>query len=492
MQRRTFLGGVAVAGLAAPWLQAWSAVDMASAPVGLPLLASDLLPAGATLRELPKLANSSSTPGHFQATLTAAPLTLPLIPGHASTEFWAYNDSLPGPLIELFEGDMVEITFINNLKQPSTIHWHGLPIPPEQDGNPHDPVPPGGRHTYRFNLPQGSAGTYWYHPHPHQYTAEQAYRGLAGPLLVRSRKDPLAELPERLLVVSDLKLDRYAAIAPNDSNDWMNGREGQFALVNAQRQPVLPFDAGGRERWRVWNACSARYLQLTLPGSTLTLVGTDGGLLEAPQPVQAEYLLAPAQRIELIVDAGSLRDRIELNANIYSRGKMGDVEPDKVMSLLTVDFTAVRTTALAALPGRLGSVADLGPVVAHKQVVFSEKMNMANGTHRMQFLINDQEYDMGRVDLVSKINEVELWELVNRSDMDHPFHLHGTQFQVVERELGGVITPAPFRAWQDTVNLRSNEIVRIKTVQRWSGLRMFHCHILEHEATGMMGQLKVV
>ncbi|MHC8309826.1 multicopper oxidase family protein [Pseudomonas sp. GT1P32] len=272
----------------------------------------------------------------------------------------------------------------------------------------------------------------------------------------------------------------------------MNGREGQFALVNAQRQPVLPFDAGGRERWRVWNAYSARYLQLTLPGSTLTLVGTDGGLLEAPQPVQAEYLLAPAQRIELIVDAGTLRDRIELNANIYPRGKMGDVEPDKVMSLLTVDFTAVRTTALAALPGRLGSVADLGPVAAHKKVVFSEKMNMANGRHRMQFLINDQEYDMGRVDLVSKINEVELWEIVNRSDMDHPFHLHGTQFQVVERELDGVITPAPFRAWQDTVNLRSNEIVRIKTVQRWSGLRMFHCHILEHEATGMMGQLKVV
>jgi suppressor of ftsI len=125
---------------------------------------------------------------------------------------------------------VVAITFVNNLKQPSTIHWHGLPIPPEQDGNPHDPVPLGGRRTYSFNLPEGSAGTYWYHPHPHQNTAEQAFRGLAGPLLVRSRNDPLAGLPERLLVVSDLKLDRYAAIAPNEANDWMNGREGQFAL----------------------------------------------------------------------------------------------------------------------------------------------------------------------------------------------------------------------------------------------------------------------
>jgi bilirubin oxidase len=119
-------------------------------------------------------------------------------------------------------------------------------------------------------------------------------------------------------------------------------------------------------------------------------------------------------------------------------------------------------------------------------------MSMANGRHSVQFLVNDQEYDMQRIDLVSRVNEVEIWEIVNHSDMDHPFHLHGTQFQVVEREFDGVVTPVSFRAWQDTVNLRSSEIVRIKAVQRWPGLRMFHCHILEHEAMGMMGQLKVV
>ncbi|MEA3172208.1 MAG: hypothetical protein QOI97_5156 [Pseudomonas sp.] len=494
MQRRTFLGGLALTGLAGPWLQAWSAETMTSpsTPLGLPLLASELLPAGGTLREIPKLANASSVPGHFQATLTAAPLAVPFIPGQATTEFWAYNGTLPGPLIELFEGDTVEITFVNKLKQPSTIHWHGLPIPPEQDGNPHDPVPPGGRRTYSFKLPEGSAGTYWYHPHPHQNTAEQAFRGLAGPLLVRSRHDPLAGLPERLLVVSDLKLDRYASIAPNEADDWMNGREGQFALVNAQRQPVLPFASGGRERWRIWNACSARYLQLALPGSTLTLVGTDGGLLETPQAGLSEYLLAPGQRIELIIDAGSRRDRAELSANIYARGKMGDVAPDHVMPLLTVDFTTVTATEQAALPLKLGSVPDLGAAAVGKQVVFSEKMSMANGRHSVQFLVNDQEYDMQRIDLVSRVNEVEIWEIVNHSDMDHPFHLHGTQFQVVEREFDGVVTPVSFRAWQDTVNLRSSEIVRIKAVQRWPGLRMFHCHILEHEAMGMMGQLKVV
>ncbi|MEC5206684.1 FtsP/CotA-like multicopper oxidase with cupredoxin domain [Vogesella perlucida] len=110
----------------------------------------------------------------------------------------------------------------------------------------------------------------------------------------------------------------------------------------------------------------------------------------------------------------------------------------------------------------------------------------------MQFLVNGRQYDMNRIDLTSRVNEVELWEIVNQSDMDHPFHLHGTQFQVQSREIDGVITPEPFKAWRDTVNLRSGETVRIKTVQHWPGIRMFHYHILEHEAAGMMGQLKVI
>lgn len=497
MDRRTFLHSMTLAGLTAPMLaRASSMVGMGD--MGMPttkaiaLLPAERLVAGAPLREIPKLANLSTQTGHFVATLTAAAVVVPLIAGERPTTFWAYNDSLPGPLIEVFEGDEVEITFVNRLKQPSTIHWHGLPIPPEQDGNPWDLVKPGGKRTYHFRLPEGSAGTYWYHPHPHHHTAEQAFRGLAGPFVVRSRRDPLADVPERLLVVSDLKLDAHAAIAPNDANDVMNGREGQFALVNAQRQPTLAFHAGGRERWRVWNACSARYLRLTLPGSTLTLVGTDGGLLEAAQVSFDEYLLAPGQRAELVIDAGNRRDKAELVAAIYQRGKMGAMPPEQAMPLLTVDFGAVSGSALPALPAKLADIADLGPAKAQKQMVFSENMSMTGGQHRMEFLVNGKTFDMKRVDLTSRADEVELWELVNRSDMDHPFHLHGTQFQVVEREIDGKVVPAPFRAWQDTVNLRTGETVRIKTVQRWRGLRMFHCHILEHEAAGMMGMLKVV
>lgn len=472
MQRRTFLGGLLAASLAGVWRQALAALPAA-------------LPAGRPLAPLAPLANRAGAPGHFAATLIAEPVGLTLLPGH-TTEFWAYNGSVPGPLIELVEGDTVDIEFINRLAQPSTIHWHGLPVPPAEDGNPQDPVAPGASRHYRFTVPDDAAGTYWYHPHPHGHTAEQAFRGLAGPLIVRARHDPLAGIAERHLLVSDLKLDAAGNIADNDANDWMNGREGQYALVNGQRRPQLAFAAAGRERWRVWNACSARYLRLQLPGLTLTLVGTDGGLIAAPQPGLHEYLLAPGERVELIVDAGQRRDRAPLTAAVYDRGKMGDVPPDRPLVLAEVDFAGVTGTP-GPLPQQLATLADPGPARATHRVEFSEAMNGDD----MLFLVNGKRYDMARIDLTGQAGQVEQWEIVNNSDMDHPFHLHGTQFQVIERQQGNVTTPERLRAKRDTVNLKPGETVRLVATQRWPGIRMFHCHILEHEDAGMMGQIRI-
>ncbi len=488
--RRTVLGTLAslpLAGLSIGWARA-DAGAASAAPVKLAPV--EALAHGAALNGLAKLVNTSGQAGLFRATLVAAPVKMPLLAG-AATEFWAYNASLPGPLIEAVEGDRVEILFENRLPQPTTVHWHGLPVPADQDGNPHDVVAPGARRWYRFNLPLGSAGTYWYHPHPHGHTPEQVYRGLAGTFIVRAKVDPLAGMPERLLVISDLKLGADGRIVPNDANDEMNGREGQFALVNAQRQPVLPFDQGGRERWRIWNACSARFLRLMLPGAGLTLVGTDGGLLERPVSGLNELLLAPAQRAELVVDAGAKLGRVELVACVYERGKMGTVPDEKALTLLTVDFSRVGALARQPLPATLGRIPALGRPSARKRVVFSEEMSMAGGHHDMKFLVNGKQFDMHRVDLTSRAGQVELWEIVNEADMDHPFHIHGTQFQVIEHEINGKVTPAPYRAWRDTVNVRSGETVRFKVVQPLKGLRMFHCHILEHEGAGMMGQLMV-
>ena len=137
--------------------------------------------------------------------------------------------------------------------------------------------------------------------------------------------------------------------------------------------------------------------------------------------------------------------------------------------------------------------------MAFKAVEFSE-MEMDHGSDepmtmsmlQSMFMVNGKVFEMDRIDLSSRVGEVEEWRVFNNSHMDHPFHLHGTQFQVVQREQGGVVTPEPFKAWRDTVNLRPYETVVFHVRQLTPGIRMFHCHILEHEDLGMMANLEVI
>ena len=116
---------------------------------------------------------------------------------------------------------------------------------------------------------------------------------------------------------------------------------------------------------------------------------------------------------------------------------------------------------------------------------------MGSGRTNIDFLINDKTFELGRIDFASRVGEVELWEVANPTDMDHPLHVHGTQFQVAERERNGRILPEPMIAWKDTVNVARGETVRFKVRQDMPGNRMYHCHILEHEEKGMMGTLRV-
>jgi bilirubin oxidase len=479
-------------------------------PPPAPLAAPDALPSGAPLPGLFKLpnelSNADSSSRLFRASLAARPTTQTFIHGK-DTAMWQYtagvNESpngIAGPLIEVREGDRIEIRLDNRLPEPSTIHWHGLPVPPDQDGNPEDAVAPGAARIYQFTLPPGSAGTYWYHPHPHMQTAEQVFRGLAGPIIVRAADDPLAAWPEKHLFFSDLRLDVNGNIPPNGMEDWMNGREGQYVLVNGALRPEITVD--GDQRWRVWNACNARYLKLAFSDHrAFTQVGTDGGLLKRPITGVKTLMLPPGARAELIVHAGSANSQATLLALAYNRGKMSmsgsaPAETDRVLA--QVKFAPAAGGA-RALPAWLRAIEPLGEPAARKTVMMTEQIDMqdmhAEGPmglpSGMRFLINNQLFDPQRVNMTSRRNEVEVWTVQNFTDMDHPFHIHGTQFQVLDHKFEGKTVPEPFLAWRDTVNLRPNEVVRIATVQRMDGLRMFHCHILEHEDLGMMAVLQV-
>lgn len=448
------------------------------------------LPANQPLAELRRLTNTSTQTGTFRATLTAAPLKQALLSSGPPSNFWAFNASLPGPLIEVWEGDTVEILFINQLPQPSGIYWHGLPVPIDPIGITQAAVAPGAQRVYRFKLPLDCAGTYWYYSDTLGNMAEQVYRGLTGSLVVRSKLDPLANVPERLLVCTDLKLNADGQIAESDGIDAVNGREGQFALVNGQRQPLIRFDPGGRERWRIVNASSARFLRLQFPATLLTLVGTDGGLLQTPRQGLPELLMTPGQRTELIIDAPGQGGVQGLWAAPYQRGKVGGV-PERALNLLRVDFGSVRAQGQDALPTPLRHLAPLGVPRANKRLVISEETTTMGGHEHIVFQLNGRQFDKARIDLSSRTGEVEQWEIVNESEMDHPFHIQGTRFQVVEIEFGGRATPEPDPAWRDVVNLKPGEIVRVRMMHASPGRRLFYSQILERANAGLMGLLVV-
>lgn len=455
---------------------------------------------GQPLPALPLLANGSGAAGLFEATLRAAPAQYEYVGGRA-TDALAYNGASPGPTIVATEGDRVRIRFENRIPgQPSTVHWHGLAVPAEQDGNPMDPVASGVERTYEFTLPPGSAGSYWYHPHPHQHTAEQVARGLAGVFIVRPKSDPLpAGLEDHALMFTDLRVDAAGVMTGWTAADMMNGRVGDHLLVNGRRNPVLAASPGSTLRLRLFNATNARFLRLAFDGLPMTLIGTDGGLLGAPVPGLAEVLLAPAERAEVVVQAPSAPGlQFALRMLPYESGWMMGAMPVSTQSAVLTLRTEGVPRAPVALPSTLRPVALLPPPAAFKRVELSERMGMMGGSGMMaggamgwQFLIDGKLFDMNRVDWNSVAGEVEQWEFVNRSSMDHPMHIHGTQFQVIETERAGARTPTPQLAWKDTVVVPRGALVRLRVRHSLTGTRMVHCHILEHEAQGMMGVLRV-
>ncbi|MGE0356454.1 MAG: multicopper oxidase family protein [Burkholderiales bacterium] len=458
---------------------------MASPPAG-PGLA---LATGQPLKALARLANASAEPGRFSATLTAAPASASLVEA-GPTAMWLYNGHFPGPLLDVREGDRVRIALENRLPIDTTVHWHGLPVPANQDGNPMDPVRPGTTRVYEFDVPAGTAGTYWYHPHAHGTVAEQVSRGLAAPLVVRAADDPLASLPEVTMLVTDIRLDAAGQVSANGPMDFAMGRQGGQLLVNGGRQPVHTVAPGETQRWRILNATGSRYLRLALDGHAFTLVATDGGLLGAPVGPLAEILVAPAQRVEVVVtSSASPGSRFTLRAlrHVSDLMGMGSYADEDVLTLATGNGAAA---AAVTLPASLRPVADPGPATRARRVVLTQSgMGMMGAP--FGFLIDGRSFDMNRVDLVSLAGEVETWDIVNDTFVDHPMHLHGTQFLLLGRESAGRVTPAPFAAWLDTVDVPAGTTATIKVRQDMPGKRMFHCHILEHEDAGMMSVLEV-
>jgi FtsP/CotA-like multicopper oxidase with cupredoxin domain len=409
--------------------------------------------------------------------LEASEIEWQIAPGR-TVRGYGFNGQVPGPVLEAKQGVPLEIEFTNRLPEPTVIHWHGLRIPAAMDGTEivQRPVQPGETFTYRFTPPD--AGTFWYHPHLNE--TEQLEKGLYGALFVRA-EDELTLDGEQILVFDDLRVDKTGQIAKfGGLMDRHNGREGNVRLINGTSEPELTIAAGQIERWRVVNSSSARYVRLSLGGLPFRIIGADGGLIEAPVTV-SELLLPPADRVELAVgpfeNEGAVL-HVEDLPYYRMAGKKG------VERFGTIRVTAAKPST-ARVPAHLREIAPLvsadAPVT--RTVTLGFKLSLRRG---LDFVVNGERHHH---DEPVKVGEMQVWDVVNATRMDHPFHLHGFFFQILQ-----VNGKAPeWRSWEDVVNVPPQATVRIA----WypddrPGSWMYHCHILEHHASGMMGHFDVV
>jgi len=398
---------------------------------------------------------------------------------------WTYDGSLPGPLIKTRVGDRLIVHFRNELDEPTTVHWHGVRVPIEMDGVPDVSQPEVKKgETFTYDFVVRDAGLYWYHPHV--MSAAQVGYGLFGALLVEDPDDGVAVDDQVTIVLSDIGFDAKGKLEPADSGGsagMVFGREGDYVLANGQRHPTLLARPGAPQRWRIVNAAKSRFFYLDLDGQPFTVIGSDGGIHERPEQTDI-LLVTPGERVDVIVTPkGKAGTPLPLRAMLYNRG-YGSVEYRAVEEVLTIEFTkevpivakpvtAKRTLAMPSVEGAtpLDVVLTLPPMKNNKS----------------EFQVNGVPFWKAKP-YTAKLGEKQVWIVKNESEWDHPFHLHGFFFHVID-DNGQPVRPL---ALKDTVNVPMKATVRLLvTFDERPGEWMFHCHILDHADGGLMGTVLV-
>ena len=421
-----------------------------------------------------------------------------------STLAWCYNSRVPGPEIRVQQSDVTQIVVDNNLPQPTTVHWHGLRVPNAMDGVPHlsqPPIQPGSSFTYEFSTPD--AGTYWYHPHFR--SAEQVGRGLYGPFIIDEAEPPQVDR-DLTWVLDDWRLDSTGQIDPHFDNAMdasHNGRIGNYITISGKHAQSSEFAVRAKERLRLRliNAANARIFALKFIGVEVQVIALDGQPVTPHAPADGRVVLAPAMRVDLIIDAvhkPGMRFAVIDTFNPRNEYKLVDltyiIAPPLRMQPLTKDVQ---------LPPNTLPEPDLANAERHK-IIFSGGHH--SNMHRAK--LNGTWVDFAALEELGKfwaVNEVVadghvlkpmltltrnksyILAMQNDSMWYHPIHLHGHSFRVIARDG----KPTRYQEWRDTVLMQPNERVDIAFVADNPGDWMFHCHILEHQSSGMMSVIRV-
>lgn len=405
-----------------------------------------------------------------------------------------YNGGVPGPTLRVRPGDTVRLDLVNRLEEVTNLHVHGLHVSPEGNGdNIFLAVEPGRTLRYEHRLPDHHPpGVYWYHPHHHGNVADQIFGGLYGAIIIEDPADEIDVERERVMVISDITLDPGGSLVTPSTMEQMMGREGELLLLNGQSAPHLAGRSGERERWRIVNACTSRYLALDLSGQRPRVLGRDVGRL-AKDVALEDVVLAPGNRLDLVVD---MREgSSELVAHPVDRGGMmggmmggggPSVGEGGPVTLARVEVGSGEARDEGGIPAT-PSLRDLrgAEVDQRRSITFQMGMGgmMDGGGGPMTFAFDGREFDVDRIDQQVRLGTVEEWTIGNDSPMDHPFHLHVWPMQLLEVDGHEVSEPL----WLDVVNVPARSRVKVRVAfEDFGGKTVYHCHILDHEDRGMM------
>lgn len=424
---------------------------------------------------------------------------------------YAYNlYKYLGPTLIFNKGANVNITVNNQIGDTTTVHWHGIHLPSKWDGGPHTPILPSATWNPTFTV-MDNAATYWYHPHMHMKTAEQAIKGAAGLIIVRDPIEAALNLPRRYgvddfpLIVQCQQYDAGNQAMPlgmQDSTILVNGaraNNGYTVYANCPAQIV---------RMRILNASGERAFNFGFTANKpFKIITSDGGLLNTPVTV-TRLRLAPGERAEILLDLNGMNSQIIQLMSYASELPMGiqggptmpmPSGPPMDSPLNGIDFNIMQ---INVVPQTVSPVTTI-PTLLTTNTVYTPGMASVTRTIRFTadslmvmdgpFYFNDSTFDMMRVDYEIPLNSIEIWKLVNETMVAHPFHIHDVQFYLFDRN--GSSPPAEELGRKDVVLVPPGDSVMFITkFEDFADTLipfMFHCHILMHEDDGMMGQFVV-
>lgn len=443
----------------------------------------------------------------------------------STTQFWTgintitygINHNILAPTLQINKGDSVTMNVTNQLTgtgNSTTIHWHGLHVPPKDDGGPHQVINQGATWSPKFKV-MNDAGTFWYHPHGDKKTDRHVSKGVAGFIIVKDAQEAALNLPRTYgvddlpLVVQTKEFDVLNQIAIATFLDTL-------VLVNATVNPYANVPAQV-VRLRLLNGASQRSFLFGFSNNmNFSLIGTDGGLLDAPQTMN-RILLANGERVEILLDLSThLNDTIflkcfgsEMPKGIYGADSVGDAGINQITdyynnylngidyNLLQMRVVAQTATPVTSIPSTL---VPLNPFTPDANTVYRKLVidtigdmgvtpNFASGP----FAFNQTLFDMDSINEYVTLNRKEVWTIHNKTMIAHPFHIHDIQFYVLD--INGMPPPAYEKGQKDVVIIMPNDSVRFITqftdFVDDSIPYMYHCHILHHEDDGMMGSFLV-